>query len=585
MDWIAIGVEHMKLEIKGNIIYQDRLYDTNELLQLEQILIRKLSHLDLCEDEVVAITMPRTPRMLIAMVAMYNLNIPFLPIDYEQPEERIKYMITNAQVRYALSEGDFVLAVDGIQMVYVDSKEEDYSDERKNNNSTIAYILYTSGSTGKPKAVEVTRKGFNNFMLGIPEIINFTTHQKIACTTNQTFDIFFLESLLPLQCGLTVVLADNEENNNPKKIVNLLIKHEVQIVQMAPSKFKMLMRVDEDFDCLKTVSTIMVGGESFPESLLQTLQRKTSASIYNMYGPTETTIWSTVSNLTNKSYITVGGPIRNTQIYLLDEWMDPVPDGSIGEICIGGDGLAKGYRNNEEQTNRCFKEYSRNQIYKTGDLGKYNENGELLCLGRIDNQVKLRGHRIELDEIDNQLSIIYERQLLVTCFYQSEVLSELITFYVNYKEIPKEEFIETLGAKLPEYMVPNKFIRVDNLQYTSSGKVDRPSMLAAYIEKIKCKESVTETINIEENDKNMENNELTKEEQIYKIMNTALNNPNLVINKEMPLYVLRFDSITFINFIVEVEDTFDIEFDSGKLSIDAFGSVASLLEYINTLFE
>lgn len=277
------------------------------------------------------------------------------------------------------------------KVIYIDENETvDFREE--SNKSESAYILYTSGTTGIPKGVEVTREGLFNFIEGISEIIDFSAGKRIACFTTVSFDIFILESIMALYRGLVVVLANEDEQRNPRLMAKLIQDNEVDMVQMTPSRMQLLLNYDKELSCLKNVKEIMIGGESFPLSLLRRLKEKTNAKIYNMYGPTETTIWSTVSDLTQKDRIDIGRPIKNTEVYIVDESLSILPEGQVGEIYIAGKGLARGYVGKNDLTIEKFIYLPQKpdvRVYRTGDMGRYLPDGDLEYLGRTDNQVKI----------------------------------------------------------------------------------------------------------------------------------------------------------------------------------------------------
>lgn len=564
--------------VKGTIIQEDNFY-SSDILRSYIVKIRAGILSNLKEGTTVAVALPRNVYLITTILACLEKGVPFLMIDVGQPKERIDYMLSNAEIEHVITSTEISYDF-GTRKVY--EVEERLAVETGLDNvsydNEIAYILYTSGTTGKPKAVAVKREGFFNFIEGIPEIIDFLPEKKIACFTNFTFDIFFLEAVLPIYMGLTVILATASEESNARKMAALLKKHEVNMIQMTPSRIRLIQMVDNDFECMKGLETIMVGGEVLPQSLLEELQAKTNARIYNMYGPTETTIWSTVSELTNQSSVNIGKPIKETRIYLLSEEMKEVANGEAGEICIAGKGLAKGYVNDNTQTNQKFvslpfEPFER--IYKTGDIGKYDADGNLLCLGRIDSQIKLMGHRIELEDIESNMMIFPEVQSVAACY--DEENEKIVAFYMAEKEIENIILIDFLQSKLPQYMIPSRFILVERFLYTTSGKLDRKTLLK------QMKEG-------EVNDKNeievVEGNDDDKVLQVVSdIVKTILKEQSLRINYETTIEELGINSFLFVNIVVVVEEMYDIEFDMEKLDNTEFVTIGEFVMYIKEVLQ
>lgn len=561
----------------GKIIVNNIDYDSDQIRIKIEWTKQVIASVGIQMSEVVAIALPRTEKLIITILALLESNIPFLPIDMKTPSERVSYMLENAKVSKVITiSSEFTEVLQAYSCIFLDQEPSIIETQINPWRNELAYILYTSGTTGLPKAVEVTRVGLENFMDAIPEIIDFSPNKVIACFTSYTFDIFFLESVLALSRGLTVVLANEEEQNNPKKMVDLIQKHQIQMLQMTPSRMKLIWIYDKDFHCLQKVDIIMIGGEAFPMQLLQELQLRTNTKIYNMYGPTETTIWSTVSDLTNKHKVDIGQPIKNTRIYLLDEELKEVQKGEIGEICIAGSGLARGYRNNEEQTRNSFTKMLHKPselIYRTGDLGSYDENGNLFCHGRKDNQIKLYGHRIELEDIDMNLMKADKVKLALTCY--DEEAERLISFYLAEEPIDDKILMKHLNLLLPEYMIPSKYCLVDKFIYTASGKVDRKEMMKhipmdkveayfdSYDEIIEARDAVTE--------------------KIIDIVKGVIQDNNITITKNTNLSDLGISSFNYIKIIVELENEFDIDIEEKKLSIKAFHEVAEFADYIKYL--
>jgi amino acid adenylation domain-containing protein len=521
------------------------------------------------QNNLVAIAVPRSVYLIASVIACLDCGIVYLPIDIEgQPKNRINYALNSANIQTVVTLSSVNYDFGDRNIIYLDKCNIESDNIKLSFDSELAYILYTSGTTGNPKAVEVTRKGLINFIVSIPRIIKFAENDIIASFTNFTFDIFFLEAVLPLYCGMTVVLATKEQMENPRKSVKLLLDKKVTMLQSTPSRLRLLKLIDSELNCLKNLKTIMIGGEPFPVELLCSLQKIKDCNIYNMYGPTETTIWSSIADLTNTHEIHIGLPIHNTNFYLLDNNLNPVSKGQQGEICIGGLGLADGYLDNIKQTEKSFvylpfKPFER--VYITGDLGFYDENDKLIFIGRKDSQIKINGNRVELEEVEECLNSLKNIDISVVCFDFEH--NELIAFYMAQYEIDEHETINELKQLIPDYMIPHKYVLIEKIYYTDSGKVNRKEMLNIYYKKIA------------NSDFDYNKSEIGK-----KITDIAVNILNSkVIDMSEPLDLIGFDSIKYITFIVELENEFDIEFGEDKLTMASFKDMNELMNYLSNL--
>lgn len=548
------------------IIYEDKYFNDSYYTDIVNSIINIIKIKGINK---VSIFIDRSPLLLVIIYELFKNDIAFIPIDTKLPHKRINdilsdnegLVITQKCYKNLINEYDTIF-IDDIPNI-LDIRNEIW------NSSELAYILYTSGSTGKPKGVEVTREALINFIDGISEIIDFSPNKKIACFTTVSFDIFFLESIVALYKGVTVVLANEEEQHNPKLMSGLIINNDVDMIQMTPSRMLLLYNYDNELVCLKNVKEIMIGGEPFPLNLLKILQSKTNAKIYNMYGPTETTIWSTVSDLTNSNSVTLGNPIKNTQIFIVDENSNIIENGQIGEICISGKGLAKGYYKQEALTSEKFvylPQYPNVMVYKTGDLGRFLDNGELCFIGRIDNQVKIRGYRIELEEIEfyiNQYNGISQSAVKVVNINETNKILEVV--YTANADINIDELKYYLSENLPDYMIPSKFTRISEFSYTINGKIDRKELniLTEFSKEEKCHTILSEI-----------------QQEIINIIKQNLNN-SLDIKLDMNLSDLGIDSVMFVKIIVEIESVFNFEFDDEKLLFTAFPQIIDLIDYVS----
>ena len=569
----------MDFNIAGNVIFHDRLYSNEELNKMQSWIRCKFDGIE--SGSRVAVAMNRTPLMLVTLFELLKKGIAFMPIELSFPDERLKYMFDKAEINTVISDCEkTVCGRDTILIEYDENQKvfekKTFDDEKESvRDDGVAYVLFTSGTTGNPKAVEVLRRGLKNFIEGIAETINFSNSPVVLCLTNITFDIFFLESVFALQRGMTVVIADENERNNPRLIKKLIETNKVNTMQCTPSTMKMLEMIDPELKFLQEMDTLMLGGEPLPESMLKTLQKSFNGRIYNMYGPTETTIWSTVSDLTFKNEVDIGSPIKNTEIIIADENLKPVQNGCEGEILITGYGLAKGYLNDEKLTDKAFVSIIYNgemiRAYKTGDFGYRKENGKYVCVGRKDGQVKVLGHRIELGDVEYHISRIPEVTNDVVTINPND--SRLICFYMAEREYEENELRKKAAFYLPDYMIPTKWIRVEELKYTSSGKTDRKSMVELYKDMIDSSDIEKKIVSLNEN---------TKDDKLTKII-SCLGLSDKDINAETVLLTLGLDSLKYVSRLVEIEDMFDIEFEDEMLSPDYFHTIGEMVDYIKAV--
>lgn len=435
------------------------------------------------DNDIIALMTTRTIELTIGQIAILKTGGCYLPIDPNYPKDRIEYMLQNSKTKVVLTNLEQLNINDiGSNIVNIClGNREIYNNENiKNlkcgNSKNLCYVIYTSGSTGKPKGVALTHDNANNFILGANKKVEFKGKTIVSVTT-MSFDIFFVESILSLVKGLKIVLANEDEQNIPELLNKLCLENNVNIIQTTPSRYGLLLSDNKNVEYLRNMTDIICGGEPMTENLLSKLKGISKAKIYNIYGPTETTVWSAVNDLTEKTKITIGKPIANTNIYILNTNKKLLPIGAIGEIYIGGKGVGKGYLYNTELTNEKFikNPYDKNEIiYATGDLGKWLPNGEIQCLGRSDNQIKIAGNRVELSEIERVIltmnSILNAVVLLKT---DTSNRQYICAYIVSNNRIKYSDFREYISKFLPNYMIPSHLIQLDNIPYTPNGKVNK----------------------------------------------------------------------------------------------------------------
>lgn len=466
------------------LVYKDRKLTFTELNEKSNQLARKILQTGVKREEIIGIMLPRKEEMIISMLAVLKSGCAYLPLDPGFPLDRINYMIEDSELSILLTESSNIsLNADlPASIVVLDVLSEDsYDLDTKNielpiSAKSLAYLIYTSGSTGKPKGIMIEHASVLNYVEAVCDRIQETQYKSILCLTTMSFDIFVTETFLPLLKGLKIVLADANDQKNPVKLGQLVIENAVDLMQITPSHLGLFLH-GTSHEFLEPLKAIMVGGEAFPLELLEELRRDFDGKIYNMYGPTETTVWSAIQDLTNKSQVDIGSPIRNTSIYVLDNNHQLQPIGVPGELCIGGEGLARGYWKREALTKEKFigNPYQETErIYKTGDLAIRKENGDISILGRLDSQVKIRGFRIELGEIESQINSydpVKEAAVIISEKGQDKFIT---AYYTSEKNLP--ELKDYVKNKLPEYMVPAYFLRLEHLPLTPNGKLDRKSL-------------------------------------------------------------------------------------------------------------
>lgn len=302
--------------------------------------------------------------------------------------------------------------------------------------------------------------------------------------TTVGFDIFVTESLLPLVNGMKIVLANEEQSKTQAKLNALLKLTPADVIQTTPTKLKALIANDRELDYIKNIKTIILGGEALDVLLIEDLKKITNADIFNIYGPTETTVWATNAKIEDN--ITIGKPIANTQIYIVDKYMKICPIGVTGELCIAGDGVGAGYLNRPELTAEKFIDnpFGKGKLYKTGDLAYWREDGNIAYVGRNDFQVKIRGLRIELGEIENAINSVDGISQSVVVIRKDEAGRQLICAFYTGEEKPAKEIRDTIGKRLPKYMLPHIFTHIVEMPLTSSGKLNRKALPEIDLENI-----------------------------------------------------------------------------------------------------
>ena len=457
------------------------------------------SSLNLSKHKPIAVLLKRSSNLLAILLGILKSGHSFIPLDPTFPIERLEYILNHSQCEHLITEKKLAKTFKAKKIPTTSVKtllnlEEIESYEVNINEFDTAYIIYTSGSTGNPKGVEICHQSLLNFLLSMKDLINITINDTLYAVTTYSFDISLLELFLPLISGANIFIETDKILSDPFKIVKQINRVKPTIIQATPSFYQMLFNAKwKGHKKLK----ILCGGDLLTESLAEKLI-SISSYVWNMYGPTETTIWSSTKRIRkSKDSRSIGKPIQNTTFYILDSWMNPLPIGAIGDIYIGGDGLAKGYYNDDILTRERFltNPFLPNmRIYKTGDIGKWNISGEIQFLGRNDNQVKIRGYRIELAEIEKKISEL--NGINETVVIQKNE-SFLVAYVIADNKINTELIIHSLELVLPNYMIPKVIIQLKEFPLTPNNKIDRKQLISKDIEDIN-----HYNLNIRQNPKN-----------------------------------------------------------------------------------
>ena len=436
-------------------------------------------------DVPVAVCMDRGVRMVIALLGILKAGGAYVPLDARLPLERLSFLLADASPAFVLTEKglqrrDVKTGADLLEGNWeiVDLENKANPNQRVSPES-LAYIIYTSGSTGVPKGVAVERGSVVNLLRSMQCHPGFSRDDVMLAVTTLSFDISALELFLPLISGGRVVIAGSEEIFDGIRLKNLLHESKATVMQATPATWRLLIEAGwQRSSGLK----IFCGGEPLSPELAKELAHRGS-SVWNLYGPTETTIWSSVYRVTGHEdgIVPIGRPVANTSIHILDQHRTQVPINVSGEIYIGGEGLARGYLNRPELTAERFVPNSLApeqgaRLYRTGDLGRWRRDGEIEYLGRIDTQIKLRGQRIELGEIESVLaSHAVVREAVVAVRGEGE--QQKLVAYVVLKEgaaVPSAgDLRRYVRAKLPEAMVPAGYWQIEKIPLLASGKMNR----------------------------------------------------------------------------------------------------------------
>ena len=485
------------------VVFRDESLTYEELNWRANQLAHHLKFLGAGPETLVAISMERSLEMVIALLGTLKAGAAYVPLDPAFPADRLRFMLEDSKASLLLTRaaekerlGELPA---NVRAICLDSDWRLISEERDDampahvTSENLAYVIYTSGSTGWPKGVQISHRAVVNFLHSMRREPGLTNADTLLAVTSISFDIAGLEIFLPLTTGARVVLAGAEEIFDASRMKSLIRNSHATVMQATPSFWQFLVEADWFGD--RRIK-VLCGGEALSRELADKLLER-AGEVWNLYGPTETTIWSALCKVVpGTSPISIGRPIANTQIYLLDSHLQPVPIGVPGELHIGGDGVARGYLNRPELTQEKFIEdpFGGARLYKTGDVARYRAGGVIECLGRNDFQIKLRGHRIDLGEIESVLRRFPNVCEAVVLLREDERGQKRLVAYLQRSAHPSpdagmlQQFVKT---KLPDYMVPSAFVVLDKFPLTPNGKINRKALPPPVAERPEAKHGFT----------------------------------------------------------------------------------------------
>jgi amino acid adenylation domain-containing protein len=480
-DQVARTPEAIALEFQESALtYRDLNARANQLAH-------HLLSLGVKPDSRVGICVHRSLEMMIGLLGIMKAGGAYVPIDPAYPRDRVEFMLEDGGAEALVTEASLLptISAQHAKVVCLDRDAVQLSQQSGNNPQTevnganLSYVIFTSGSTGRPKGVQLEHRNVANFIRHVQRRFELGSSDMYLGVASMSFDASVLDFYLPLSIGARLVIVDADTTRDARSLADVIARWSVTAMHATPSTWRSLVeagwRGNAGFKVLS-------GGEALTWDLAQELLPRCSA-LWNLYGPTETAVYSAIHRVAAEDgTVLVGRPIDNTQIYILDRLQQPTPIGIPGEICIAGAGVARGYLNRPELTTERFVAdpfQSGGRMYRTGDLGRFRDDGVIQCLGRLDHQVKLRGFRVELGEIENLLAQYPGiRQAVVDVRAANSGDKRLIGYLLleNGAEISLPDVRVFLKAKLPDYMVPSAFMVLEHLPVSPNGKLNRSAL-------------------------------------------------------------------------------------------------------------
>ncbi|NLD94796.1 MAG: amino acid adenylation domain-containing protein [Fibrobacter sp.] len=453
----------------------------------------KLRACGVTKESVVGVCFDRSFEMVISLMAILKAGGAYLPIDPDFPDERKQFIVSDAQLENIITQPSYKDTFSNVKNAISFTLYDDWLKAYSGDNlapvascENAAYVIYTSGSTGTPKGAVNTHAGIVNRLLWMQDCFSLTETDVIIQKTPYSFDVSVWEFFWPLITGARLVIAQPDGHRDPQYIYNIILTEKITTIHFVPSMLQIFLET-EHLSRLQSLRRVICSGEALPYVLQEQFFSKCTCDLFNLYGPTEAAVdvtwWKCLRNDSRK-IVPIGKPIANIRIYILDEKMNQVPVGEPGELHIGGVGVARGYLNRPELTTSnfirdCFSNKPHAQLYKTGDICRYLDDGAIEYLGRGDDQVKIRGFRIEPGEIEKTICSFDGVKAAVVVAKETSGKSEKILvgyLLADFEAIPVSALRKHMAKHLPEYMVPSKFVKLDSFPLNANGKVSKKAL-------------------------------------------------------------------------------------------------------------
>ena len=505
LDFIEIGESRVnkifekQVELHGDEVIltaSDGSYTYNELNENANRIANALIKKGVGIEDKVMIILKRDSSVFTSIFGILKAGACFIPIDSDYPDDRIEHVLTDSGSKFIIVD-DIVDIKDIDLSAYSDKllqfsellQDEDVSNPDVDiSPENLAYIIYTSGSTGLPKGVMIEHRNLANYVYPHPkniynyELVNNLEkeHYKVLSTTTVAFDVFQQEIMGSLLNGIPVVFANDTEYKNPIEMMDLIERTGANVYVATPSRLLQYLEIEAMQETMYGLKAYLIGGEAFPPRLYDLLSKNSNGKIYNLYGPTEATVYCN-SCLLDSSEITIGKPMLNVYEEIMDEDFNPLPPNVIGELCIAGNGVSRAYYNRPDKNAEAYREINGVRFYRTGDFAKVARNDEYFVFGRMDNQIKLRGFRIEIGEVESAIKEFEGIKSLAVALKDIKGNDHLCAYFTVYDEFKKEgqeysidiaTLKEHLNEKLTYYMVPTVYMELDEIPQTANGKTD-----------------------------------------------------------------------------------------------------------------